>query len=223
MTASDLRIAPHFGFDLLKASASEAESEAARAGDFLARRHHPFAETIVKTSMHAGHRFDRCAPWAEKRKRASRSLAPLARACRDAGLPLGIENHGDYYCSGLVELCEETPHLYIFLDTGNTYLIGERPDLAIAAAAPWTIGTHFKDHRVRPLPDSRPLGFEVEGSPLGEGDVPLRECYALLREKAPWPDRLVMEMEMIAPTGMDPLECFMRSLAFVRSLDKHNE
>ena len=134
-------------------------------------------------------------------------------------MPLGIENHGDFYCSDLVNLCRRVPHLHLFLDTGNPFLIGERPDLALAVAAPWTIGTHFKDHRVRPRLDARPLQFEIDGAALGEGDVPLREAYARLRRESPFADRLIMEIEMIVPAGESPSACWQRSLAFVRSLE----
>jgi sugar phosphate isomerase/epimerase len=213
-----LVIAPYVGFDFLTIAEADAGREAEAIGRFLAEHRPLFRGMIAKTSARAGHRFDGAAPWPEKRARLVRALRPLAAACWHAGVPLAIENHGDYYCSDLIELCERVPHLYLFLDTGNTYLIGERPDLAFPAAAPWTIGTHFKDHRVRPRLDTFPLAFEIDGAPLGEGDVPLRECHALLRREAPWPDRLVMEIEMISPAGMDPLTCFERSLAFVRSL-----
>ena len=54
------------------------------------------------------------------------------------------------------------PGLRIFLDTGNTYLIGERPIPAYEAGAAYTIGTHFKDHRVAPVPS--PLGFDIKGA-----------------------------------------------------------
>jgi sugar phosphate isomerase/epimerase len=215
-----LVIAPYVGFDYLALSAAEAAREAAKIGQFLTDHARLFRGMIAKTSAHAGHRFDRVASWPEKRARLARTIAPLAEACWQAGVPLAIENHGDYYCSDLVGLCERVSCLHLFLDTGNTFLIGERPDLAISVAAPWTIGTHFKDHRVRPRLDTVPLGFEIDGAPLGEGDVPLRECYALLRRDAPWPDRLVMEIEMISPADMDPRTCLERSLAFVRSLEK---
>ena len=150
--------------------------------------------------------------------RLSKRLTPLAQACWELGIPLGIENHGDFYCSDLAQLCDVTPHLYIFLDTGNTYLIGERPWPAFEVAAPFTIGTHFKDHRVTPRLDARPLHFEVAGSPLKEGDVPLRECYELLLAQSPMPEKLTMGVEMICPAGMDPVESMEKSLSFVRSL-----
>ncbi|MFW5789599.1 MAG: hypothetical protein ACOCW3_06650, partial [Spirochaetota bacterium] len=45
----------------------------------------------------------------------------------EIGLPLAWENHRDYYVSDVVELCRRVPNMGLFLDTGNTYLIGERP------------------------------------------------------------------------------------------------
>lgn len=165
------------------------------------------------------HRFTREPSLQQQMDRLAQVLPPLAVACHEMGLPLGIENHGDYYCSDLVELCQRVPHLGIFLDTGNTYLIGEAPMPAFEAAAPYVVGSHFKDHHVRPCPDARPLHFEVAPSVIGEGDVPLRECYALLQEKAPNPDQLVMEIELIPPADIDPIESFERSVAFIRQLE----
>ena len=72
---------------------------------------------------------------------------------------------------------------------------------------------------MRPCPDARPLHFEVAPSIIGDGDVPLRECYALLKQKAPNPDRLVMEIELIPPSDVDPIESFERSVAFIRELE----
>ena len=74
---------------------------------------------------------------------------------------------------------------------------------------------------MRPRPDASPLHFEIAGAALGEGDVPLRECYELLLQHAPHPDKLVMEIEMVSPEDMNPLECFEKSLAFVRSLEQN--
>ena len=173
---------------------------------------------IVTTGAGAGHRFDRTRSVEEKLNLLSRALTPVAEVCHAHGLTFGIENHCDFYVSDFTQLCRQTPHLGIFLDTGNTYMIGEKPLPAFQEAAPYVVGSHFKDHYVAPRPNGSPMNFEVVGAALGEGDVPLRECYALLKQHAPWPERLVMEIEMIAPPGMDPRECMRRSAQFVHSL-----
>jgi sugar phosphate isomerase/epimerase len=157
---------------------------------------------------------------AEQLERLAKVLPPIVQGCKDLRLPFGIENHGDYYCSGLVDLCQMVPRLGIFLDAGNTYLIGEAPLPAFRAAALYVVGTHFKDHHMHPRLEARPLHFEVAESITGEGDVPLRECYQILLDAVPDSSALVMEIELIPPPGLDPVEAFERSLAFVRSLPK---
>lgn len=179
-----------------------------------------FRTPLVTTGVGNVHRFMRKPSLAEQLERLSEVLPLLAKGCRKLGLPFGIENHGDYYCSDLVPLCQQTPELGIFLDTGNTYLVGETPLPAFQAAAPYTVGTHFKDHHVCPRPEARPLHFEVGPSVIGDGDVPLEECYQLLVEKNPAPDKLVMEIEFIPPEQPEPVEAVERSIAFIKSLEK---
>jgi sugar phosphate isomerase/epimerase len=174
---------------------------------------------LVTTGVGSYHRFMRSPSLDEQMQRLAETLPALAAGCHSLEIPFGIENHGDYYCSDLVELIRQVPHLGIFLDTGNTYLIGEAPLPAFRTAAPYVVGTHFKDHHVRPCPDARPLHFEVDASIIGDGDVPLRECYQILVENTPNPEKLVMEIELIPPSGIPPVEILERSLAFVRSLE----
>lgn len=175
---------------------------------------------LVTTSVGPYHRFMRAPSLAAQLDRLATHLPALAAGCHAMAVPFGIENHGDYYLSDLAGLCEHVPHLGIFLDTGNPYLIGEAPLPAFECAAPYAVGTHFKDHHVRPCPDARPLHFEVGPAVLGEGDVPLEACYRLLRERNPHPDRLVMEIELIPPGDRPAIESFEQSLAFVRGLEE---
>lgn len=175
---------------------------------------------LVTTSGGSHHRFSAELPLPAQLDRLAAGLTPFAAGCHGFGLALGIENHGDYYCCDLVELCGRVPHLGIFLDTGNTYLIGEAPLPAFEMAAPFVVGGHFKDQRVRPCPEARPLHFEVAPAVLGEGDVPLRACYRLLLERAPRPADLVMEIEFIPPGDRPMLLALEQSLAFVRSLSQ---
>jgi sugar phosphate isomerase/epimerase len=170
---------------------------------------------IVTTGAGAGHRFMRDMPLARRLDLMVEAFTPLAKACHDLGCPLGIENHGDFYCSDLVELCERVPHMHIFLDTGNTYLIGEKSIPACREAAPYVIGTHLKDHWV--TPDGGKLVFALDGAPLGEGDVGLATVYndIITLSKAP---KLVLHWELITPKGMNALEALERSWKFVKGL-----
>ena len=173
---------------------------------------------IVTTGVGRYHRFMKSPSLEEQLDRLVEVFTPVARACHEMGRPLGIENHGDYFCSDLVGLCERIPHMGIFLDTGNTFLIGEKSVPACREAAPYTIGTHFKDHFVHP--DAKALHFVIEGAPLGEGDVGLAQIYRDLLDNAPNPDKLVMQWEMVPPKDMDPWVCLERSWEFVRGLPK---
>jgi sugar phosphate isomerase/epimerase len=176
---------------------------------------------IVTTGVGRYHRFMAEPTLAEQLDMLVEVFTPLAQALHDMGLPFGLENHGDYYCSDLVELCERVPHMGIFLDTGNTYLIGEQSVSSCRLAAPYVIGTHFKDHYVHP--DPRELKFVIQGAPLGHGDVNLRQIYMDMLELTPNMDKVVMQWEMIPPKDMDGFECLEKSWEFVRSLPEPGE
>ncbi|MFW6189981.1 MAG: sugar phosphate isomerase/epimerase family protein [Planctomycetota bacterium] len=173
---------------------------------------------IFTTCVGRYHRFMREPSLEEQMHRLEAALAPLARAAQEAGAPLAIENHGDYYCSDLAALCERVPGLGIFLDTGNTMLIGEKPLPAVRDAAPFTVGTHFKDHYGRPR--FRPLGFQIRGAVPGQGDVGLREAFEVLLGNAPDPQNLAMILELDPVEGMEPGEVLGEAVEFVRSLEE---
>ena len=216
MEDNDLHTSLGIGYSFLETKESDIKKKNDSIISLLEKYKDLARARITTTGPGPSHRFDRTMPWEKKLQKFSKALKPLASACKKMGIPLGIENHGNYYCSDLVELCKNTRHLYIFLDTGNTYLHGERPLQAFEEAAPYTIGTQFKNHYVNPC--FSPLRFEIQGAPLGQGDVHLKACYEILKKKAPDPDNLVMEMEMISPENMNPLDCLKKSLAFIRSL-----
>jgi len=161
------------------------------------------------------HRFTRKPSLSEQLDMLSERMAPLAEAARGAGCPVGVHNTS-HYGRDLAELCRRTPHLGMLFDTGNPFLIGEPPVLAAQALAPYTIGTHFKDHYVEPGFD--PLCLKIRGAVPGEGDAGLKEVYGILMEKAPQPDGLVMLMEIDPVEGMTQKEALPRALEFVRSL-----
>jgi sugar phosphate isomerase/epimerase len=218
LTDGDLHLVPSVWFDYLDADPDALRRNTDEAIAQLQQHAALLRAPIITTGVGRYHRFMRKPSFAEQMDRLPAALAPLARACHELGRPLGIENHGDYYCEDLVALCGQVPHLRIFLDTGNTYLIGEQSLPAIRAAAPLTIGTHFKDHHVYPVKDTFPLQFAIGGAVLGEGDVGLAEAYRILLERAPDPADLAMLIEMIPPQDMDPFQCLERSLAFVHAL-----
>jgi sugar phosphate isomerase/epimerase len=190
-----------------------------RALEFIAKHRRALNARIVCTVAGPVHRFMQKPSLDEQMESLERELSPLAEGLAGMALPLAIENHGDYYVSDVVALCTRMRNTGLFLDTGNTYLVGERPLPAFEAGAPFALGTHFKDQRVRPRPEARPLHFEVAPAVTGEGDVPLRDAYRILSRRAPNPDGLVMEIELIPPAGVSPEEAMRRSVEFIRSLE----
>lgn len=189
-----------------------------RAVESLGRLREQLRIQLVTVGVVGMHRFLREPSLTDQMSHLSSVLSPLAEGCCRLGLRLGIENHGDFYASDLVELCQRTPHLGIFFDTGNCFLIGEKPLAAAHAAAPFVVGSHFKDQRVRPMPKNSPLCFEVGNAIPGDGDVPLREIYQTLCEWALRGAPLIMEIECFPADSKEPLPEIARAITFVRSL-----
>ena len=214
---NDLHLTPYVGFDYVNASAEEAARST--EGMVAALREHVamLRAWAVFTKAGCTHRFDHAMPVEEKIDRLCARMAPIASACRELGAPLAINNQGEFYISDFVEMCERTPHLYLFLDTANIFWAGERIHPAFETAAPHVIGTHWRDELIT-IGERTPRGVMLHNCVTGEGDVGLRECYDLLLQLAPDPGRLVMEIEMFPPAETDKTEALERSLAFVRSL-----
>jgi sugar phosphate isomerase/epimerase len=166
---------------------------------------------------HTGHRYDREIPLARRIELLSERIAPLASLAQELGTPMGINNQGDYYISDLVEVCKRTPGLGVYLDTANVFWVGEKALPAYEEAAPYLVGTHWRDEYVHPG-QTKPQRLELTGAVLGAGDVPLRQCFEIIKAKAPDTKNLVMQLEMIKPADMDEFECLDKSLEFVREL-----
>lgn len=197
MKEHNLTFHPMLHVNLYKMSVSDMEKY---ADEFMAtlEKYKDLYQCKITTSGLTGDRFDRKMPMDEKLDYFAERLQYVAKKCKEADYPLSLENHGDYYVSEYVELCKKVEGLYIFLDTGNTYLIGEKPHDAFVAAAPYVMGTHMKDHYVRP--NGGRLSFDIIGAPFGQGDVGLRDAYDILKANCPNFDRIVMETEYVAAT-----------------------
>jgi len=178
----------------------------------------------IVTCCASNHRYDKKWPWDERIGRFAKALAPMAQACHEMGSPFSIENHADYFVSDLLKIMRETPRLYIFLDTANALHIGEQPVGACKDAAPYVTGTHFKDHAMV-RGEKPPLHYEIRGCALGDGAAELERQYKIIFDKSPFRDKLVMLFELFAPEdkSLKPLECFEKSVAFVRGLQDEYE
>lgn len=219
LQARDMHCILHSSINHMELSASEQDREIDKQLRLLEKYIRPCRSSIVTTCAGDSNRYDRKMPWEEKIARFSRIMKPVARLCWDLGAPFGIENHADYFVSDFLEILRETPRLYLFLDTANALHIGEQPVKACEDAAPYVIGTHFKDHyMVRGAND--PLHYEIRGCALGDGEAELTRQYKIIMEKSPFRDKLVMLFELFTPDdgSLTHVQCFEKSVGFVQSL-----
>jgi sugar phosphate isomerase/epimerase len=93
---------------------------------------------------------------------------------REAGVRLALENHDRLVAAELREVVKRTDEdqVGICLDPVNSLGAGEAVREVTEALAPYTLNLHLKDYTVRRAPHG--LGFEVEGTPAGQGllDIP---------------------------------------------------
>ncbi|HVL39654.1 MAG TPA: TIM barrel protein [Fimbriimonadaceae bacterium] len=167
------------------------------------------------------HRFCREPSLDHQLTTLSTALAPLSKVCQKLGAPLAVENGGRYRTIDLVRLCEATPHLGIFLDTGDCALVGETPVQACAIAAPKLLGFRLKDQRLTPRPCAHPPTLEMHDAPAGEGDLELTACFEQIRTGCPHFGKLLMEVGLVPHdfSGDEPLRELERTLQFLRRLE----
>jgi len=111
-----------------------------------------------------------------------------------------------------------TSGLEIMLDTGNCFLIGERPDLIPDEAFPLVKATHWKDHYVRP--NARTLMFEIAGATLGEGHVGLEAIYERLLRLHPDPSSVLLMIEWVPDPNKNALVCLEDSKKHLAKLSR---
>ena len=199
----------HIGLDYREPAAVTSARLEAEVSTLLSFRDEVPLTGVALVVEGDAHRFDRNVSLARQLECLDTALAPMVARCRDAGLPVAIENHGDYYVSDLVELCGRTPGLEILLDTGNCFLIGERPDTLPPEAFPLVRATHWKDHFVKPNPHT--LHFELTGATLGGGHVGLESLFSRLCALHPDPASIRMMIEWVPDPQRDARTCFADS------------
>jgi sugar phosphate isomerase/epimerase len=91
-----------------------------------------------------------------------------------AGVKLALENHGRISVKDLRRLVEalQSPWVGICLDTVNSLGMAEGPEIVLRELAGHTVNLHVKDFVVKRI--SHQMGYTVEGTPAGKGqlDVP---------------------------------------------------
>jgi hypothetical protein len=165
------------------------------------------------------HRFMRTPPLADQLAHLANTLRPLVAAAREAEAELAIENAGDYYISDLTDLCERTPHLGIYLNTANCFVIGERPSRAVADAAGHLVGARLGDRSVQPSLNQDPLEWRFESRNVapGAGDAQLADVVGALASATGGGENLPVVVGLDPVEGLTPAELLERALDLIRS------
>jgi 3-oxoisoapionate decarboxylase len=115
--------------------------------------------------------------WRELTKEVQDRLSQFTPVARDEGRMLAIENHQDFGSSELVDYCRSfTEAVFITLDTGNTFPVGEAPMDFVRRVAPYVKHVHLKDYRVQFTDE----GYRLVRCAIGDGAVPFNEMLAEL-------------------------------------------
>jgi len=88
---------------------------------------------------------------------------------------LAIENHDRFKAAEFAEMVEkaESNFVGICLDSVNSMGAGEGLETVIEKLTPLTVNLHVKEFFVKRI--SHQMGFIIEGCPLGEGMLPVKE------------------------------------------------
>ena len=127
--------------------------------------------------------YDPRLPKAERERRlaqAEQNLRQVAPYSQQFGVKIAIENHVDLTIKELKELIwmVGSDWVGVCLDTTNNLFLGEDPMYAAKELAPYVFATHLKDCQVEPA-----LAPQlVKPLALGEGNVPLAQIIAIIRE-----------------------------------------
>jgi sugar phosphate isomerase/epimerase len=101
-------------------------------------------------------------------------LRNATAALEQTGVVLALENHDRFAAGTLRRIIEDaaTPYVGVCLDTANSLGAGEGLEAVTSVLAPVTVNLHVKDVRIARLPHM--MGFIVQGTPLGDGQLPIR-------------------------------------------------
>jgi sugar phosphate isomerase/epimerase len=105
---------------------------------------------------------------------AEQDLMKVLPDFAEAGVTIGVENHGLHTTAQLTALFNNinSPYVGCVLDTVNSFSALESPDQVINALTPYIVNLHIKDFEIQRI--KYQMGFEVLGTPAGCGrlDIP---------------------------------------------------
>ena len=124
-------------------------------------------------------------------------LAEVTKEAAKRGVVLALENHGGLPCLAeqQVEVIKaiDSPALRATVDVGNYHAGGQDGHVSAAIVAPYAAYVHFKDNK-KVADSASPWGWQEVPCALGEGDVDLIACMAVLK-KAGYNGYVALEYE----------------------------
>ena len=127
------------------------------------------------------------------------------------GLQLAIENHDRFPAAALLRILDRTgsASVGVCLDTVNSLGALEGPELILDVLGPRTINLHVKDFVIARA--SHAMGFNVEGSPAGDGMLNVPRVLEQLTRFQRDPNAI---LELWTPPGHDLDETISREQAW---------
>jgi sugar phosphate isomerase/epimerase len=109
-------------------------------------------------------------------------IKSASRDAEKAGVSLAVENHSGIGSQTLLRLVDaiDRPNVGICLDTANSVSCLEDPLYTVTLLSPRCVTVHLKDFQIitrYPGP-----GFEMVGTPIGKGRLPLQKVLAILKK-----------------------------------------
>ncbi len=169
---------------------------------------------FVRTLLHDG---NGC-PTIEEARRNLNALIPELEK-RD--LVLGVENHDLFHTLQIKELIESlhTDRIGVCLDPVNNFAQGESTLEVLTNLGPLTVNFHCKDYTIHRK--SSNLGFDVEGTPTGDGMLDVPRCQKYLKPDmscvielwTPWQDTIDTTAAMEAQWAERSVQYLQKVLA----------
>jgi sugar phosphate isomerase/epimerase len=132
-------------------------------------------------------------------------------------IQLAIENHDRLKATEFARIIETIGdiHVGICLDSVNSLGAGEGLEEVLRILGPYTINFHIKDFQVKRA--SHMMGFSVEGTPAGQGMLPVEEILLKLQK---WGECDSGILELWTPPGRDLKETIERENSWAeKSID----
>ncbi len=137
------------------------------------------------------------------------------------GVKLALENHTDAFSEEVLWVLDQIDHPLVgaCIDTVNGIHVTENPITAVENLAPRAFTNHFRDNKIV----ITPWGLKFTGAAVGEGDLDMKQAYALIRSN-PHMNRINIELDLDCPldnkeTAMAfERDALQRSIAYCRDV-----